>query len=274
MYYVIINDSQQVFFFNTFQRFRALSHNQNNTEGRYSAGELGTMKLQTKAVNVLERTSHYLQAGVLTKKPLWFDALGKYPPNKNFLHEVKEQVNEQSISLNKTQYASKNAPLYKTRQSQKPGKSPYKPNKLRYVEDELRSLFFEQHPWELARPKIVLENTGDDIKSQDWSSIKQLNKPLDGESVVQRTLYLVKNESKTLADAYDQARFEFYRLRIQEEIQDQVSREENEMFGSVFNAGPLEYGVEREQVVIDKWRVEAEELSRIAEASKKQDNAI
>lgn len=232
------------------------------------------MKLQTKAVNVLERTSHYLQAGVLTKKPVWFDVLGKYPPNKNFLHEPKTPETAQTVQLAKDVLKSKNAPLYTTRASQKPGKSPYKANKLRFVEDELRSLFFEQHPWELARPKILLENSGEDARTQDWSSIRQMNTPLEGESVVQRTLYLMKNKSLTLQEAYDQSRFEFYRVRMEEEIQDQVSREENEMFGSVYNAGPLEHGVAQEQVVIDKWRSEAEEISRIAEASKKSDNEI
>jgi small subunit ribosomal protein S23 len=226
------------------------------------------MKLQTRAVNVLERTSHYLQAGVLTKKPVWFDVLAKYPPNKNFLHEPKATASEQTVSLRKDRIKSKNASPYKTRESQTPGKNPYKPNKLRFVEDELRALFYEQHPWELARPKILLENTGEDVNKQDWSSIRQLNAPLDGESVVQRTLYLIQNESKTLKDAYDQSRFEFYRVRIEQEIQEQVSREENEMFGSVYNAGPIAYGVHQEQNVIEKWKQEALEISQIAEASK------
>lgn len=226
------------------------------------------MKLQTKAVNVLERTSQYLQSGVLIKKPVWFDVLAKHPPNKNFLHEPKPSTNEQSVKLNRERYQSKNAPLYKTRESKTPGKNPYKANKLRFVEDELRQLFYEQHPWELSRPKILLENSGEDSKTQDWSSIRQLGTSLDGESVVQRTLYLMQKESKVLEDAYDQARFEFYRVRIEQDIEDEVSREENEMFGAVYNPGPLSHGVKQEQVVIDKWKVEAEELSAIAEASK------
>ncbi|CDR39217.1 CYFA0S03e00936g1_1 [Cyberlindnera fabianii] len=227
------------------------------------------MKLQTKAVNVLERTSTYLKAGVLSKKPAWLDVVGSNPPNKNFLHEPVAPQEQQTFKLGKGALNKKtDGPLYKTRQSLRKGKNIYKPNKLRFVEDELRQLFFEQHPWELARPKILLENTGADIKTQDWKTIKQLNKALDGESVVQRTLYLLNTEKKSLADAYDQARFEFYRVRIEEEIEDQVSREENEMFGAIYKDSPLEHGVKQEQKVIDQWKVEATELSKVAQASR------
>jgi small subunit ribosomal protein S23 len=45
----------------------------------------------------------------------------------------------------------------------------------------LRADFFGDHPWELARPKIILENSGNDAKGWDWSKIVQPGKPLDGE---------------------------------------------------------------------------------------------
>jgi small subunit ribosomal protein S23 len=40
---------------------------------------------------------------------------------------------------------------------------------LGYKEDKLRWEYFNDHPWELARPRIVLENDGRDRENWDWS---------------------------------------------------------------------------------------------------------
>jgi small subunit ribosomal protein S23 len=53
-----------------------------------------------------------------------------------------------------------------------------------YPEDKLRSEFFGDHPWELARPRLVVEDSGNDAKGYDWSKIQQKGKQLDGERYV------------------------------------------------------------------------------------------
>jgi small subunit ribosomal protein S23 len=229
------------------------------------------MKPQVGAVNVLERTSHYLKRGVLSKQPAWFNVVGQHPPNKSFLREPKQLKIQQSFDVAQDSLKGQNVnrALYKTRESQKPGRNVYKPQKLSFVEDELRALFYEQHPWELSRPKILLENNGDEASRADWSSIRQLNQPLDGESVVQRTLYLLNKENGyTLESAYDQARFEFYRVRMEQEIQQQVSGEENQMYGAVYGESALQHGVEKEQEFIDTWKQKAVELTEMQQSSR------
>jgi small subunit ribosomal protein S23 len=57
----------------------------------------------------------------------------------------------------------------------------FQPLPVRYEEDGLRSTFFGDHPWELARPKIIVEDSGNDSKHWNWRNIEQLNKALDGE---------------------------------------------------------------------------------------------
>ncbi|KAH3685832.1 hypothetical protein WICPIJ_003191 [Wickerhamomyces pijperi] len=225
------------------------------------------MKPQTGAVNVLERTSHYLKSGVLRNKPVWLQAVANNPPTKNFLKEPKTLKLEQSIKVDREILPNPNAPLYNTK-SKNTAKSLYKIPKLNYVEDELREIFYKQHPWELSRPKILLENSGNDAKTQDWSKLTQINKQLDGESVIQRAIYLINNESKTLKEAYEQSRFEFYRLRIQQELEEQISKEENSMFGASYDVTPVEFGLAKEQEFIDKWVVDATELTKISEANK------
>jgi hypothetical protein len=57
----------------------------------------------------------------------------------------------------------------------------FKPHPIDYEEDRLRKEFYGDHPWELARPRIVLENFGTDGQWCDWSKIQQRGRPLNGE---------------------------------------------------------------------------------------------
>lgn len=75
--------------------------------------------------------------------------------------------------------------VFKTRpnrrvKSKKPSRI-FQPVEIRYEEDQLRKEFFRDHPWELARPRVVLENDGKDYSRVDWSQLEQTGKHLDGE---------------------------------------------------------------------------------------------
>lgn len=236
------------------------------------------MKIQTNAVNVLERTSAYLRTGVIRETPAWYNVVASIPPVKKFTREPRK-VNpstEKPVSSLKDENLegfSSNG-LYKTRfntlDKKVSNKQIYRPPKLVYLEDRIRNLFYQQHPWELARPKIISEN--EIGVNYDWSNIQQLGKPLDGENVVQRTLYLLKTAIyDNITDAYDQARLEFYRVRIQQELEEQVAAEEAEMFGSVFGPTAIEHGLMKEQEIITKWKQDAELQTELLTA--KQDNA-
>ncbi len=45
----------------------------------------------------------------------------------------------------------------------------------------LRREFFKDHPWELARPRMLLEDDGKDSQKTDWSHLQQKEKALGGE---------------------------------------------------------------------------------------------
>lgn len=67
----------------------------------------------------------------------------------------------------------------------------FKPLPIVYPEDKLRSEFFGDHPWELARPRLVVEDSGNDAKGYDWSKIQQRGKQLDGERYVARGKWFI-----------------------------------------------------------------------------------
>lgn len=74
-------------------------------------------------------------------------------------------------------------------------------------------------------------------------------------SVVQRQLHLLNNVSDiTKSEAYDIARREFYRLRLQQDIERRVAAEEAEATGAVFGPRQLDIGMELENQQFDQWK--------------------
>lgn len=229
------------------------------------------MKIQTKAAGVLERTSHYLKSGLLREKPVWFNVVGANPPHTDLTKRARRTTSETADPT--ASLFQKNGKLFKTRvtgtERHQTNNAVHRVPKIALVEDELRDVFYTQHPWELLRPKTLVENTGDDYRHCDWLNMLQLHRPLDGELVVQRTVWLLENKHKeTLFDAYDQARFEFYRLRMAEEMESTVAREEASMYGAIYPLTNVEWGIKQEQEYIDVWTKVAGEKTRVKAANK------
>ncbi|OBA19935.1 mitochondrial ribosomal protein [Metschnikowia bicuspidata var. bicuspidata NRRL YB-4993] len=239
------------------------------------------MKIQTKASQVLERTSHYIKAGIIRDKPAWYDAVAAVPPTFN-MEKLPKNLGPNQLQDPMEQLWKEQGGYIKTRASapERAQKNNFvsRVPKLQFLEDQLRDVFYHQHPWEFSRPKTLIENDGDDQAKCDWSRMLQLNKPLDGESVVQRTLWLLQDskqqqKEKTLFEAYDQARFEFYQLRMAEEMNSVVSKEESLMFGAHFASSNLQWGVQKEQETIDRWAKIGEKRTKIREASRSKASA-
>ncbi|GAB7346578.1 hypothetical protein MBLNU457_5766t1 [Dothideomycetes sp. NU457] len=181
---------------------------------------------------VHQAATRLLETKRLREPPPWYDIIGSMPPSERLTRPALQR------NVNKSKKTSR----------------MFQPIKIEYPEDKLREEFFGDHPWELARPRVVLEDDGKDFHKHDWSRIQQPGKPLDGESVVQRQRWLMANESLSKAEAYDKARKEFYDLRHTEDIERRVAKEEAMYVGAVFAKGPLEIGMELEDKAWDHWR--------------------
>lgn len=155
----------------------------------------------------------------------------------------------------------------------------YKPVQISIPEDKLRWEFFNDHPWELARPRVVLENDGRDHTRWNWGHslsrprvtlsnpetkeeaakwdtehVTQAARPLNGEAVVQRQQWLMQNQNLSEAAAYDTARKEFYRARHMQDIEQRVSREEALLHGGIFGMSAIEVGMQLEDKAFESFK--------------------
>ncbi|KAI1007277.1 hypothetical protein K3495_g943 [Podosphaera aphanis] len=195
-----------------------------------------------KGINLQPARVHKFATGLLETKsipqePPWYNVIGRFPPTEILTRTLPTQLRPPKVHS----------------RTRKPSKM-FRPQIIEYEEDKLRREFYSDHPWELARPRVVLENDGTDSNNYDWSHIEQLGKPLDGESVVQRQLWLIENEGMTKTAAYDKARKEFYDLRQSEDIERRVTREEALWYGATFGPGPNEWGMAIENKMYDSWK--------------------
>ncbi len=81
----------------------------------------------------------------------------------------------------------------------------------------------------------------------------------DADSVIQRQLWLLQNiPDISRAQAYDIARKEFYDLRLQEDVERRVAKEEAMSTGAYFGPSQLEIGMELENKEFERWKVWAQ----------------
>lgn len=90
--------------------------------------------------------------------PPWYPVIAQYPPSERLVRPAMQRPG-------------------------KPGKKAsklFKPLNIKYEEDGLRWEYFNDHPWDLARPRVLLEDDGKDRVKWDWSIPLDhgLNRPL------------------------------------------------------------------------------------------------
>ena len=120
-----------------------------------------------RPLRVHQIASRMLETGRLQAEPPWYRVVGNVPPTTTLVRTLPVKLQEKKLT-----------------KSHRKVPGLYRPHKIVYPEDELRQRFFREHPWELARPRIVVENDGRDFERYDWSRMMQPGKRLDGERSV------------------------------------------------------------------------------------------
>ncbi|KAI1427468.1 37S ribosomal protein S25 [Xylaria sp. FL1777] len=186
---------------------------------------------------VTHMLNHRIVPNVKIQKPVWYNVVESIPPSEIVIRPYPPQHRK---------------PNPKTR---KPSRL-FQPQQLVYEEDGLRRQFYKDHPWELARPRMIVEMDGRDAERYDWSKgLRQRGMPLCGESVVQRQLWMMHNvEGMTQEKAYDIVRREFYALRQEEDIERRIAKEEAMKMGAYFGKSAMQVGLELEDEQYENWK--------------------
>ncbi|KAK6499186.1 mitochondrial ribosomal small subunit component [Arthrobotrys conoides] len=204
----------------------------------------------SKPLRVYKETTQLLRLGILGKEPPWYQVVASVPPSTILIRTTPVEFN--LLPQDGPDTIGKNV---------KKSKRFFRPRNIQYPEDDLRKKFFADHPWELARPRILVEDGGNDSLNYDWSKLQQPGRALDGESVIQRQMWLMEEENGNLSQsaAYDLARKEFYRLRMRSDIERRIAAEEARSVGAFFGKTHLQVGLELEEKALLAWKVKAQE---------------
>lgn len=146
--------------------------------GRYN---LNPARVHQAASRLVELRKLNADAGLLHATPPWFNTIGSVPPGE---------------ILTRTQPAQ-HTELPRKIRTKKPSKM-FKPTQITYEEDGLRENFYNDHPWELARPRVILEQDGKDGQKCDWSKIEQPARELNGERLVLSVYWINRTAANVL----------------------------------------------------------------------------
>ncbi|CAM1510563.1 Fc.00g008980.m01.CDS01 [Cosmosporella sp. VM-42] len=201
---------------------------------------------------ITDELNHRVLGGQEVQRPPWYNVMHSVPPSETLVRPLP------------TQHRGPN------RKAKKP-KNLFRPQRISYLEDSLRTTFYKDHPWELARPRIVIELDGRDYQLANWAKgLRQRGLPLTGESVVQRQMWLMENQNKSKRQAYDITRREFYRLRQEEEIEKRVALEEAKHVGAYFGHSRIDVAHMLEDREFENWKIWA---GKETERQESQQNA-
>ncbi|TPX32663.1 hypothetical protein SeMB42_g07589 [Synchytrium endobioticum] len=105
----------------------------------------------------------------------------------------------------------------------RPNRYYYTPPVIAYPqEDELRKVFYDTHPFELARPTVLVET--EDTMSDKLELENFHTAQVSGETVIRHAMHLMHRQALPREEAYKQALDLFYTARAREDAQAQEKR--------------------------------------------------
>src|SRR4051794_6600514 len=98
---------------------------------------MGNKGRHFRAWKLYDTVTVRLAGGMIKEKPFWYNVVNKIPPSEILVRTRPVQLSD--------------TPL-RTRLP----KDTFRPQQLVYEEDTYRRMFYKDHPWELARPRVIL----------------------------------------------------------------------------------------------------------------------
>ncbi|KAI8358907.1 mitochondrial ribosomal protein S25 [Mortierella sp. GBAus27b] len=207
------------------------------------------MAFRSPPAKVHSYVTKLLKANLIKTPPVWYTATTLAPPSPTFIREPEAAAEAEATSAGANSTSSSIHNVTRSSRSNKHLRSKTeRPQKIVYPEDRLRRRFYEDHPWELRRPRCLVETNGDGTH-RDWSTLLQKDRSvadLTGEDVIQYQLYLMSKGAKE-QEAYHLATKEFYLIRAQEETEARVAKAQAMAFGLQPRRSFVMSGLKREE---------------------------
>jgi len=218
------------------------------------------MAYRAPPAEVTKHVSRLLKGKLLKKPPTWFAAVQAVPPGPSIIRSQNPEVNISGQTAAEQQLIQANRPSTHTsiRHKQKNLKTRApKPRTIVYPEDRLRRQFYKDHPFELQRPKLLVESS-DGVNRTDFSQLLLLGMhpgQVDGEAVIKYQLHLMTTQKMTERQAYAKATSEFYAIRAEEEAEKRLAQSKiTNVFEALAAKKQTQRTLEREEKVISTKR--------------------
>ncbi|KAI9030955.1 mitochondrial ribosomal protein S25 [Phycomyces nitens] len=185
------------------------------------------MAFRPPPTGLVRHVSNLLKGDLLKKAPVWLPVLQSIPSGPSIIRAQNPITNVSAQTELEAALSPAKAPITATRHKQKHLRTrPPRPMAITYPEDKLRRQFYKDHPYELARPKVLVENETGKNRT-DFSRLllpgMSLNE-VDGEAVVKYQLYLMTHDKMPERKAYAKATSEFYEIRALQEAEERELR--------------------------------------------------
>ncbi|KAG9294212.1 hypothetical protein G9A89_021571 [Geosiphon pyriformis] len=223
-----------------------------------------SMPLRIPPTQLANHVARLIKGGIYKTPPVWFQVVQTHPPGPSLLR-TSGTTKQLSETLFKKEISEKfEAPdtekpkglSYRKKHTQKKLRTrPDQPQPIVYPEDRLRRRFYRDHPYELLRPRILMEK---EIPADKvWTSLLadgEHASEITGESVIQYQFYLMMHEGLNEQEAYAIACNEFYAIRARQEVEERVAEEQALAFGAVRPNSEVEKAMWKEHKVLRKSR--------------------
>lgn len=117
------------------------------------------MAYKAPPTQIAKHVSNLIKGNLVKKPPVWLSVVQNIPPGPSIIRSQNPEVNVSGQTDIEQQLLSKPAQPKRLRHSQKHLRTPPpRPRAIVYPEDKLRRQFYKDHPFELSRPKVLVEN--------------------------------------------------------------------------------------------------------------------
>ncbi|KAG0168714.1 mitochondrial ribosomal small subunit component [Apophysomyces sp. BC1034] len=177
------------------------------------------MAYRPPPTGLARNVSNLIKANLIKQPPVWLPVLQAVPPGPSIIRSQNPEVNVSAQTALEKEWALNNSTTA-SRHKQKHLKTrPPRPRAIVYPEDKLRKQFYKDHPFELAKPKILVEDDSG-LNRTDFSQLLLEGmdpREVDGETVIKYQLHLMTQQKMPERKAYAKATSEFYELRARQE---------------------------------------------------------